>query len=567
MKLKKIRNILCIAVLLIAAAGTFVLFAYPRFVEPVVKYNEAQSLYESGDYLRAAMQFSALGGKRDSAQKAADAWCSAGEAALARGDAETAYACFKSAGMPEAEQLRQDECFFELGKNAYAAGDYNRAEICFDSITDKAGFAARTDEVRIAAAESFLSAGEMPQAMRCFSLCSDESKSNICRIYITQGENLLQNFEIESAYKCFNGAKNNCSDDALADLLQKINSAWESAGQRAMEAGKYEIATECYSMSDGFSPDEVIAERDAARYEKAVEAYQKNNYLEALTLLNSVSEDYEQSADMIAEILKMLQSTPAAGGKDFYALRNLDGTVSLTGSGWKGETVSWSGIRSIAVGRENFILGLRANGTVAAAGKSSYDRTGVGSWTNIVQVACGLNHSLGLRSDGTVVSCGWNYYGQRITETWAGVVYIAAGNNTSYGVLSSGRVIAIGDNSSGQCNVSEWRGVAAVSAGYMHAVGLKSDGTALACGANNSGQCNVSEWEDLTMIAAGAYHTVGLKSDGTLVACGSNTFGECNVSGFHNVAAVSAGERFTLITFKDGSSTVVGNFDAGQSNP
>ena len=40
MNLKKIRNILCIAVLLIAAAGAFVLFAYPRFVEPVVKYNE-----------------------------------------------------------------------------------------------------------------------------------------------------------------------------------------------------------------------------------------------------------------------------------------------------------------------------------------------------------------------------------------------------------------------------------------------------------------------------------------------------------------------------------------------
>lgn len=57
MKLKKIRNLLCIAVLLIAAAGTFVLFAYPRFVKPVVKYNEAQSLYESGDYLRAAMKF------------------------------------------------------------------------------------------------------------------------------------------------------------------------------------------------------------------------------------------------------------------------------------------------------------------------------------------------------------------------------------------------------------------------------------------------------------------------------------------------------------------------------
>ena len=49
MNLKKIRNILCIAVLLIAAAGTNVLFANPRFGEPVVKYNEAQAIFESGD--------------------------------------------------------------------------------------------------------------------------------------------------------------------------------------------------------------------------------------------------------------------------------------------------------------------------------------------------------------------------------------------------------------------------------------------------------------------------------------------------------------------------------------
>lgn len=116
MNLKKIRNILCIAVLLIAAAGAFVLFAYPRFVEPVVKYNEAQSLYESGDYLRAAMQFSALGEKRDSAQKAADAWCSAGEAALARGDAETAYACFKSAECPKRSSSGRTSVFLNWGK-------------------------------------------------------------------------------------------------------------------------------------------------------------------------------------------------------------------------------------------------------------------------------------------------------------------------------------------------------------------------------------------------------------------------------------------------------------------
>ena len=566
MSLKKIRNILCIAVILVAAAGTFILFFYPKFIEPAAKYSAAQALYERGDYLRAAMKFSTLGNKRDAAQKATLAWCAAGSAALEQGDAERAYAYFKNAGMPEAEQLKQDECFFAMGKSAYEAGEYDRAEICFDSITDKANFTERTDDVRIAAAKEFLNAGDMAQALRCFSLCSDASKSAVCEIYMTQGESKLQSFETEAAYKCFNGAKNNCADDALADLLQRINSAWESAGQRAMEAGEYEIATECYSMSDGFSPDEVIAERDAARYEKAVDAYEKENYLEALTLLNSVSEGYERSGEMISEILNMLRRTPAAGGKDFYALRGLDGKVSLIGSGWKGETAAWSGIRAIAVGRENFILGLRADGTVAAAGKSSYDRINVGSWTNIVQVACGLNHSIGLKSDGTVVGCGWNYYGQRITDTWAGVVYIAAGNNTSYGVLRSGRVIAIGDNGSGQCNVSEWRGITAVSAGYMHAVGLTDDGKAVACGANNNGQCNVSEWEDLVMVAAGAYHTVGLKSDGTLVACGSNTFGECNVSGFHNVAAVSAGERFTLITFNDGSSTVVGSFEAEQSN-
>ena len=97
-------------------------------------------------------------------------------------------------------------------------------------------------------------------------------------------------------------------------------------------------------------------------------------------------------------------------------------------------------------------LGLKADGTVVAAGYSDDGRCDVGGWTDIVAICGGAYHSVGLRSDGTLV--------------------------------------ATGSNRSGQCNVGSWTDIVAIAAGAFHTIGLKADGSVLIVGTNASGQCN-----------------------------------------------------------------------------
>jgi alpha-tubulin suppressor-like RCC1 family protein len=63
-------------------------------------------------------------------------------------------------------------------------------------------------------------------------------------------------------------------------------------------------------------------------------------------------------------------------------------------------------------------VGLRADGTVVAAGDNDYGQCEVGDWTDIVAVAAGNYHTVGLRSDGTVVAMGMNLVGECEIGDW-----------------------------------------------------------------------------------------------------------------------------------------------------
>jgi alpha-tubulin suppressor-like RCC1 family protein len=66
---------------------------------------------------------------------------------------------------------------------------------------------------------------------------------------------------------------------------------------------------------------------------------------------------------------------------------------------------------------------------------------------------------VGLKSDGTVVAVGQRGYGQCDVSSWTDIVAIAAGYNHTVGLKSDGTVVAVGDNDDGQCNVSNWAGI------------------------------------------------------------------------------------------------------------
>ena len=102
-------------------------------------------------------------------------------------------------------------------------------------------------------------------------------------------------------------------------------------------------------------------------------------------------------------------------------------------------------------------------------------------------------HTVGLKADGTVAAAGYNKY----VSNWSVIVAVSAGFYHTVGLKSDGTVVAVGNNLDGQCDVSGWSDIVAVSAGVYHTVGLKSDGTVVAVGNNDFGQCDVSGWSGL----------------------------------------------------------------------
>lgn len=65
-----------------------------------------------------------------------------------------------------------------------------------------------------------------------------------------------------------------------------------------------------------------------------------------------------------------------------------------------------------------------------------------------MQVSAGLFHTIGLRANGTLVAAGDNTYGQCNVSTWTGVTQIATGAFHTVGLKVNGRVVATGRNNS-----------------------------------------------------------------------------------------------------------------------
>ena len=118
------------------------------------------------------------------------------------------------------------------------------------------------------------------------------------------------------------------------------------------------------------------------------------------------------------------------------------------------------------------------------------------------RVAAGYRHTVGLRADGTVVAAGNDSFGQCDVESWTDVIQVAAGAKHTLGLRADGTVLATGDNEYGQCDVTDWTDIAAVAANAYGSFGLKRDGTVVA---SRQYADRVSGWHGATMIAAGSY--------------------------------------------------------------
>ena len=166
------------------------------------------------------------------------------------------------------------------------------------------------------------------------------------------------------------------------------------------------------------------------------------------------------------------------------------------------------------------LLGIRTDGTVLVAviEELETDAAAIRQWNEITSIACGGNHVVGLRADGTVVAAGDNAYGQCSVEKWKNITAVVCGWNHTVGLRADGTVVAVGENEEGRCDVGGWRGVTAIACGDSHTAGLLADGTVVVAGCNEEQRNAIKGWRDITAIACNGSHTVGLRADGTAAA-------------------------------------------------
>ena len=134
-------------------------------------------------------------------------------------------------------------------------------------------------------------------------------------------------------------------------------------------------------------------------------------------------------------------AAPAEGRGIVYGLRN-DGTVLMAVDGITKELSCDEKIAEICTGYFGDLLGITESGkiTVLSPNTESEEKGmyQVEGWKNIIQLAIGESHTVGLRADGTVAAAGRNYAGQCDVEDWKDIVYIAAGRTCTLGITAAG---------------------------------------------------------------------------------------------------------------------------------
>jgi alpha-tubulin suppressor-like RCC1 family protein len=191
----------------------------------------------------------------------------------------------------------------------------------------------------------------------------------------------------------------------------------------------------------------------------------------------------------------------------------------------------------ISSGKDHSMF-LKSDSTVLACGRNDNGQLGDGTTTNqsnpvqvkntdgssfsdVVGISAGRNHSLFLKNDNTVWACG--------SDAFSGQL----GDGTSTDRGNPVQVL--------NCAGGELSGVVGISAGGRHSVFLKSDGTVWACGYDGLGALgnlggntfcpeqvllSGNPIQDVATISASPGNTLYLKTDGTVYGVGQNYRGQ-----------------------------------------
>lgn len=392
-KTAKILKIVIPAVCAVIAIAVLVKF----IVIPTVKYNDAISLMNAGQYEEAIAAFAALDGYKDSTQKIEDcettilnAQYDGAIALLEEGKYEEAIAAFEllSGYRDSKDRIQESKDAIE---NLRLQGQYNAAA---------------------ALAES----GKTAEAAIAFGKLGDYQDSR------------------ERSAECRNAA-------ALWDIVSTGDA--HTIGLKS-DGTVIAVGYNKYGECDVTEWTDIVAVSAGAFHSVG---------LKSDGTVVAVGEYWDGRCNVSdwSDIVAV-----SAGSLHTVGLKD-DGTVVAVGYNKQGQcnVSDWRDIVAISA-ETTHTVGLKDDGTVVAVGYNGDGQCDVSGWKDIVAVSTGESYTLGLKSDGTVVAVGNNKYGQCDVSEWTDIMAVSAGRLHSVGLKVDGTLMAVGYDGDGQCNVSGW---------------------------------------------------------------------------------------------------------------
>lgn len=207
-----------------------------------------------------------------------------------------------------------------------------------------------------------------------------------------------------------------------------------------------------------------------------------------------------------------------------------DGTVYfefpyyLSGDTSSYDVSGWNNITQVVVG-SNFVLGLKADGTVLCVGENADVQGEISQWSNVKKLYVDPDRGLsviGVTHDNTLLTIGLD----STLQTWTEIADVAMGVNTILGLKTDGSVT--GNTDAFDTDISKWQNLTQLVAGYSTMAGLRSDGTVITAKGRGSNENPIAAAESWTDIVSLNYYQLGweevlwgLKSDGSVVSTGT----------------------------------------------
>ena len=252
---------------------------------------------------------------------------------------------------------------------------------------------------------------------------------------------------------------------------------------------------------------------EAGQWDEAAAGFEAlGGYKDALTQLNEVRyrrAGSEQDAGHLAEALRLYLSV--SGYKD---AADKAGALSLTLTGESDPEKALLMVSGLSeqdiLRREAFVerrerlprdvldvgfyhtVGLRADGTLLAAGDNSCGQCDVSAWRDITAIAAGAYHTVGLRADGSVVSPAVPL------EGWTDILAVSSSGTGVLGLRGDGTVAGHFFRAQDDPGVAGIRGALAIAAGGTHCAFLLEDGSVTVLGGTGRGEADTAGWDLLS---------------------------------------------------------------------